>query len=182
MKKNQYMKGYLLIFLISSCVGKTTESSEIEIDSLVELSIMKHHDDDYKQYFIYSYGGRIYLTDGSYLHKLYNDRYRNKIEYNHYLSSLLDSLADVKLEDSFSQYYYDSFIEDKEVSAYYHKKGLKSLQKRYCSKEGDYLVIKPTSVDKKLTIAYYHWINGYVYHFGGLSGFEYLSKIEGTDL
>ena len=175
MKKKQYIKGYLLMLLISSCMGKTTKPSEIEEDSIVELSIIKHHEDDYKQYFIQANGGRIYLTDGFNLHRLYNDMYRDILEYNNYLSSLLDSLADVKLEDSVCQYYYDSFFEDKEISAYYHRKGLKSLQKRYCSKERDYLVIKPTSVDKKLTIAYYHWINGYIYHFGGVSGFEHLS-------
>ena len=73
-------------------------------------------------------------------------------------------------------YYYNKFIEDKDISTYYIRNGLYYLQEHYCEKEKDKIIIKSNSASTRLTIAYYHWLNGYVYHFGGMSGYEYLSK------
>lgn len=175
-----YIKVLLFVLLLSSCSGKRTKSTISDEDSLVNLPVMKHYyNEEGKQYFIRSVDGRIYITDGHYLHHLYDDKYSNEIkDYNIFLSSLSKKPVNIILEDSVShyRYYTDSFSEDKEISSYYKKNGLTALQKKYCicNKDHSELFFKPLPVNKKLTIAYYHWINGYIYQYGGMSGYEYL--------
>ena len=177
-----YIKFFLFVLLLLSCSGKRTKPLMTDEDSLVNLPLMKHYyNEEGKQFFIRSVDGRIYITDGHYLHHLFDDKYSNEIkDYDIFLSSLSKSPVNIILEDSVVhyRYYTDSFIEDKEISSFYKKNGLKALQKKYCiyNKDHSKLFFKPLSVNKKLTIAYYHWINGYVYHHECISGAEYISK------
>ena len=174
------VSGILLAYLISSCSGTRINSSEPTEDSIVVLSTIVRHSDDDIQYFIQLRNEHIFLTDGNYLHHLYEDKYCGKYkDYNAFLSYLLDKPSYIEMEDSINNYcyYYATFIEDKVISTYYIRYGLESLQKQYCEKEKDKIKIKSNFASTKLTIAYYHWLNGYVYHFGGMSGYEYLSKM-----
>lgn len=171
----------MLMFLLSSCFGQRTESMETGNDSLVNLSKIKHFSDETVQYFIHSTDGYIYITDGNFLHQLFNDKYLYEIEnYNAFLSFLLKNPVNIKLENSAKNYrYYNiSFTEDREISAYYKRKGLRPLQKKYCTykKDKNRLFFKSLPVNTKLTIAYYHWLNGYTYYSECITGDEYLSK------
>ena len=176
------IKVLLFVFLLLSCSGKHTKPLMSDEDSLVSLPVMKHYyNEEGKQFFIRSVDWRIYITDGHYLHHLFDDKYSNKIkDYDTFLSSLSKSPVNIVFEDSGAhyRYYADSFTEDKEISSYYIKNGLTALQKKYCIYDKDHseLFFKPLPVNKKLTIAYYHWINGYIYQHGDVSGYECLMK------
>jgi hypothetical protein len=175
-----YIKFLLFISVLLSCSDKRTIPLKSSDDSLVTLPVMKHYyDEEGKQYFIRSIDGRIYITDGHYLHHFFDDKYCNVIkDYDTFLSSLSNEPVNINLDDSVNhfRYYVNSFTVDKEISVYYEKKGLIALQKKYCiyDKDNSKLFFKPLPANKKLTIAYYHWINGYKYQYGGVSGYEYL--------
>lgn len=181
-----YIEFLLFVLLLLSCSSKRTKSLNPDEDSVVNLPVMKHYYKEAgKQYFVRSIDGRIYITDGAYLHYLFDDKYSNEIkDYDTFLSLLSKSPVNIIFEDSVAhhQYYYDSFTEDKEISSYYKKNGLIALQKKYCiyDKDQNELFFKPLPVNKKLTIAYYHWINGYVYYNECMSGAEYILSIRET--
>ena len=72
------ISGILLAYLISSCSGTRINSSEPTEDSIVVLSTIVRHSDDDIQYFIQLRNEHIFLTDGNYLHHLYEDKYCGK--------------------------------------------------------------------------------------------------------
>ena len=145
------------------------------------------------QYFLPNTDGYVYITDDFYLGRLYNWSYDSvyssfeEFQRDAVSSSINLDYKTIQCDTCVFYYYYDRFKIDNIVMAEYKENGFSFFKDMYCqaedsSQENDSLLCykaNPDTMDKnkKLTIAYCLWLNGYHYHSKACFNNYYFSKI-----
>ena len=179
------LKKLLLISIVSLIVscgnfnsGHTSEKCEND-DKNVELAILKHYSDDLTQYYINNADGYTYITNGCYLHQLYESSINpQKGDYSDVVQFITSEGVEMPMTDPRTDFcFYDErFVIETGILKYCEKYGVSSLLKKYCKHENGFLRFKNLSNNAKKTIAYCASKEGYYYAYGGYSGDEYLYR------
>ena len=184
----------VIITILYGCSQNNKNSySGIDIDSADDIEEDVEEDAvayDPEQYFIPNSDGHVYMTNDDYLRQLYSYNYmREYAIYQDFRNAALDRRInlDYKTIQNSVQfgpvdfYYYDAkFVPDNSIMQIYREQGMQPIISLYC-KRGKMQKLffsdefKGSAMDnenRRLTIAYCLWLNGYEYVWDNCFGAE----------
>ncbi len=152
----------ICVSAFSSCTGEKGKNKEVVYET---LNMIEHYDDE-DEYTFYRCKDSVYMVSGANLHIIYEysfaDKYRT---YDMFKDAYLDGSPNIGLtERDIRDLYVDSFLIDSSILDFYNEKGLDCLLETYCDKDGDKVRVHDfinVDYDKRRTIGYCLWLNGY---------------------
>lgn len=171
--------------LFEDLVNKSTEKESIDIVDVGST-------EDEEQFFLPNDDGYIYKTSGLYLRLLYNWNYHNSYSnYGEFKKLILNGKINldyktIQCDTCVFYYYEDKFKIDSLVMVEYKDCDIRAFIDRYCKvmdscHDNKSLLWFKEDIDKKdenkkLTIAYCLWLNGYHYHSRDCFNDDFFSK------
>lgn len=178
MGKSNYLElvGFLLLpILVVCCVGQKTKQDEVDdiLRRMTKLPAVEYNADDHDMFFIAFPDGKAYLSSGFYLHRFYKDELSGIYEdYDLFKEKIIaqdfdpESLRRFFNDNTLFKYYEIEFELDESVQSFFDSHSLGQFVDYYCKKTGNnMLTYKKKFFDKRMTIAYCLWTEGYDYNY-----------------
>ena len=189
MEKNNYLELAVTIIIwseiILSCNIKThVYENDYMGNQVTSLPESPHYYDEDEQFFLILRDS-IYITYGSDLHSMYKCWFANYYpDYECFKSTIERDGKRVGYSMSiFKKVDYVIFDEafpiDRSIIQNYIENGIQSLIDRFCvldNRKLKFINICDIPYDKRRTIAYCMWLNGYYFCYGGMTGEEYFIR------